>query len=128
MKHQVKALVQIVALLALSLGTGQEAHAHHSFAMFDKTRYLTLKGVVQKLEWANPHTYLFLQVPGKDGRNVLYTIECSSPNELSRWGWKYNMVKMGDTVTVGMFPLRDGERGGLLYSVTLSDGTLLKAN
>jgi hypothetical protein len=127
-KHRVNASLQIVALLALTLGIGQEALAHHSFAMFDKKKYLTLKGLVRKLEWANPHTYLYLQVPQKNGVSLLYTVECSSPNELSRWGWKYNMVKAGDTVTIGMFPLRDGERGGLLYSVTLANGTVLKAN
>src|SRR6185437_4301180 len=102
--------------------------AHHSFAMFDQKKYLTLKGVVRNLEWANPHTYLYLQVPGKNDQSTTYTIECSSPNELSRWGWKYNMVKAGDAVTVGIFPLRNGERGGLLYSVTLANGTVLKAN
>lgn len=128
MNHKSKTTAQIFALLALGFGAGQEACGHHSFAMFDKTKYETLKGVVKKLEWQNPHTYLYLEVPGKDGQGTLYTIECSSPNELSRWGWKFNAVKVGDIVTVGEFPLRNGDRGGLLYSVTLANGTVLKAN
>jgi len=127
-KHQVNVVVKVIVVLALAMGAGRAVFAHHSFAMFDQKKYLTLKGVVRNLEWANPHTYLYLQVPGKNGQTTLYTIECSSPNELSRWGWKYNMVKAGDAVTVGIFPLRNGERGGLLYSVTLANGTVLKAN
>ena len=50
------------------------------------------------------------------------------PNELGRWGWKMSTIKTGDTVTVGLFPLRDGQSGGLIYSVTLQNGVVLKAN
>jgi hypothetical protein len=126
-KHAVKVLVWAV-VLALSLGAGQEAVAHHSFAMFDKTRFLTIKGTVRKIEWANPHAYLHVEVPEGNGESKQYSIECSSPNELSRWGWKINTVKVGDQVTVALYPLRNGERGGLLFSVTLANGTVLKGN
>lgn len=128
MKHRINALVVIVALLVVVLGSGREAVAHHSFAMFDKTKYVSLKGVIRRLEWSNPHAYLYVEVPGKSGTVHLWTIECSSPNELSHWGWHYGTVKVGDTVTIGLFPLRDGSPGGLVYSVTLPNGTVLKAN
>jgi len=104
------------------------ADAHHSFAMFDKSKFTTIKGVVRKVEWKNPHTYLFLDVPDGHGASTLYALEGSSPNELGRWGWKMSTIKTGDTVTVGLFPLRDGQSGGLIYSVTLQNGVVLKAN
>ena len=123
-----KMLARMLVLLSMSLGAGQEALAHHSFAMFDKSKFMTLKGTVRKIEWANPHTYLQVQVAGSNGTSTLYAIECSSPNELSRWGWKYNSVKVGDPVSVSIYPLRNGEPGGLLFSVTLADGTVFKGN
>jgi hypothetical protein len=128
MKHKVKALVRMLALLTASLGAGQVTLAHHSFAMFDKTKFMTISGTVLKIEWANPHAYLQVQVPGSNGTSTVYAIECSSPNELSRWGWKFNSVKVGDQISVGIYPLRNGQPGGLLFSVTLANGTVFKGN
>ena len=128
MKHAIKMLARTVWLLTVILGAGQEALAHHSFAMFDKSKFITVMGTVRKIEWANPHTYLQVQVPGTNGTSTLYAIECSSPNELSRWGWKFNSVKAGDQISVGMYPLRNGQPGGLLFSVTLANGTVFKGN
>lgn len=126
MKHAVRALIR--SLVILGIAAGQYAQAHHSFAMFDKTRFSSIKGTVRKVEWANPHTYLYVEVPDGNGGSALYAVECASPNVLSRWGWKVNSVKVGDEVTVGLYPLRDGERGGLLFSVTLANGTVIKGN
>jgi uncharacterized protein DUF6152 len=127
MKHAMKMLARML-LLSASLGAGQGALAHHSFAMFDKTKFVTIAGTVLKIEWANPHAYLQVQVPGSNGTSTLYAIECSSPNELSRWGWKYNSVKVGDHISAGIYPLRNGQPGGLLFSVTLANGTVFKGN
>ncbi len=115
-------------LVFVGLAASQYAQAHHSFAMFDQSKFSTVKGTVRKIEWANPHTYLYVEVPDSNGGSVLYAIECASPNILNRWGWKINTVKVGDQVTVGLYPLRNGERGGLLFSVTLANGTVLKGN
>lgn len=102
--------------------------AHHSFAMFDKNHFTTIKGTVNKMDWRNPHVYLQVDVPDEKGNVTSYAVEGSSPNELGRWGWKKSSIKPGDTVSVDIYPLRDGRPGGLLYSVTLSDGSVLKAN
>jgi hypothetical protein len=119
----------LVLLVTTLLDPGAPAGAHHSFAMFDKSKFATLKGAVVKLEWSNPHIYLYLATPdGQAGGTAQYTFEGSSPNELNRWGWKINTIKVGDAVTVDYFPLRDGRPGGLIYSVTTSSGTVLKAN
>jgi uncharacterized protein DUF6152 len=101
------------------------AFAHHSFAMFDSDHQVKLNGTVKSFQWTNPHVYIEM-----DGRNVKddksqpqhYTIECASPGILNRVGWKFNMIKPGDEITVIIAPLRSGEPGGLLKQVTLADG------
>jgi hypothetical protein len=100
--------------------------AHHSFAMFDSEHQVKITGTVKHFQWTNPHVYIEM-----DGRNVKeetgtdakhYTIECASPGILNRIGWKFNMVKEGDAITVIIAPLRSGEPGGLLKQITLPDG------
>ena len=101
------------------------ALAHHSFAMFDSENQIKLSGTVKQFQWTNPHVYIEM-----DGKNVKdeagqlkhYTIECASPGILTRIGWKFNMVKEGDAITVIIAPLRTGEPGGLLKQITLPDG------
>jgi hypothetical protein len=117
-----------LAVLVMSATFLHVANAHHSFAMFDKNKFTTIKGTVRKVEWKNPHVYLFVDVPDGKGATKLYALEGSSPNELGRWGWKINSAKAGDAVSVGIFPLRDGQPGGLIFSVTLANGVVLKAN
>jgi hypothetical protein len=115
-------------LMMLALAISAPVSAHHSFAMFDKTRFLEADGVVHKIEWSNPHVYLYLSAKDADQGEIQYTFEGSSPNELNRWGWKVNSLEVGDQVKIGYFPLRDGRAGGLIFSVTLADGRVLKAN
>ena len=103
------------------------AEAHHSFAMFDKAKFRTLEGKVARIEWTNPHTYVFMNVV-EQGKVQLYTLECSSPNELSRWGWKPQTLKVGEEVKVEIFPMRDGRPAGLVVSITKADGTVLKSH
>jgi hypothetical protein len=101
------------------------ASAHHSFAMFDQARQLALHGTVHEFQWTNPHSWIFLDVPDADGKNVTWQIELNSPNNLKRQGWKSDAMKAGDKVTVVLNPLRDGKSGGLFISVTLANGTVL---
>jgi hypothetical protein len=101
------------------------ASAHHSFAMFDQARQLALHGTVHEFQWTNPHSWIFLDVPDADGKNVTWQIELNSPNNLKRQGWKSDAMKPGDKVTVVLNPLRDGKSGGLFISITLSNGTVL---
>lgn len=98
------------------------ALAHHSFAMFDNTRSITLHGAVTKFQWTNPHSYL--EIDAEDGRNGVkhYTLEMTSPNMMSRGGWTSRTIKTADVVTVVVAPLRDGRPGGLVLEVTLPDG------
>jgi hypothetical protein len=115
-----------VGLLALSCAAALlaiPAYAHHSFAMFDNTRSVTLHGTVMEYQWTNPHVYLAIDADNGKGGVKRYTLEMTSPNMLSRGGWTARTVKPGDTVTAVMAPLRDGQAGGLLLELTLPSGT-----
>ena len=98
------------------------ALAHHSFAMFDNTRSLTLKGKVTKYQWTNPHGYLELDAEDGSGAARHFTLEMTSINMLSRGGWTSRTVRAGDEVTAIMAPLRDGQPGGLLLELVLPSG------
>ena len=99
--------------------------AHHSFAMFDYNNRITLTGTVTKFEWTNPHAYIELDVADAGGAVKHYSIECASPNVLTRIGWKFNELKSGDKVTLLVNPLKNGKLGGMLERATLPDGRQL---
>ena len=111
-----------VALAALAGAAA--ARAHHSFALFDHVNRVTVTGTVTKFDWTNPHVFIVLEVP--DGASTKqYTVECASPNVLTRVGWKYSDIKVGDKVTLLVNPLRNGQPGGMLEQATLADGRVL---
>ncbi|HWW65374.1 MAG TPA: DUF6152 family protein [Sphingomonadaceae bacterium] len=101
------------------------ASAHHSFAMFDQKKVVTLNGTVSDFQWTNPHAWIELAVPEKGGKVTTWSIELNSPNNLTRQGWKRHSLKPGDRVSVDINPLRDGKPGGLFLSVKLPDGKVL---
>ncbi|MET0292995.1 MAG: DUF6152 family protein [Steroidobacteraceae bacterium] len=111
------------SLLLLSLFAGS-ALAHHSFAMFDQTKRVTLKGSVIEFQWTNPHAFLHVEV-ADGGKKTAWHVELNSPNNLRRQGWRATSVKPGDAVSVIINPLRDGSPGGLFVAVTLPDGSTL---
>ncbi len=112
-------------LAALALAYGGAAAAHHSFAMFDQSKSLPLKGTVHDFQWTNPHAFIDVDVANANGSIDLWKVELNSPNNLKRQGWKSSEMKPGDKVTVVIRPLRDGSKGGLFVSVTLPDGKVM---
>jgi hypothetical protein len=108
------------ALFAM-LGAGL-ALAHHSFAMYDNEHQVKLAGTVMGFDWNNPHVYIEFASSDEHGDTKSYTVECASPGILNRVGWKFNMIKPGDKITVIIAPLKTGESGGLLKQITLADG------
>src|ERR1041384_5354813 len=94
--------MSIIALLLAGI-------LHHSFAMFDTTKQVTLVGTVTVFEWTNPHAYIELDVPG-DGATKHWTIELGSPSILQQAGWKFKDLKFGDKVTAIVNPLKSGQR------------------
>jgi hypothetical protein len=111
-----------LALLGLAGSLAAPALAHHSFAMFDNTRSITIHGKVTQYQWTNPHAYLDIDADTGGGKITHYTLEMTSPNMLSRGGWSSRTIKTGDEVTAVVAPLRDGRKGGLLLEVTLPSG------
>ncbi|HEX4025380.1 MAG TPA: DUF6152 family protein [Steroidobacteraceae bacterium] len=107
------------------LGFSGAALAHHSFAMFDQTQRVALHGTVRQFQWTNPHSWIYLDVPGPGGASHSWQVELNSPNNLKRQGWRSDAMKPGDQVTVVINPLRDGRKGGLFVSATLANGTVL---
>ncbi|PWU11461.1 MAG: hypothetical protein C5B51_02565 [Terriglobia bacterium] len=114
-----------VALIAGLVAVGRPAVAHHSFAMFDMSKRVTLNGTVTEFEWTNPHSYIEIDVPDEKGAVKHWSIEMGSPSILQQSGWKFNSLKHGDKATLTMNPLKNGQAGGFLLQVTLPDGRVL---
>jgi uncharacterized protein DUF6152 len=124
MRTRTKHPGRIAALMSLAAIWGTSL-AHHSFAMFDDKKKVTLDGTITEFQWSNPHTYIEIDVSQKDGSAKHYTIECASISILRRMGWNREDLKRGDRAKVVFFPLRDGRPGGLMDAVTLTSGKVL---
>src|SRR3954470_19672240 len=116
-----RASMTYMSMLALLLA----GLLHHSFAMFDTTRTVTLVGTVTAFEWTNPHAYIELDVPGDGGATSHWTIELGSPSILQQGGWKFKDLKFGDKITAIVNPLKSGQPGALLSRITMPDGRVL---
>jgi hypothetical protein len=112
--------------VAVALGAGS-ALAHHSFAMFDQSQTITLKGEVKDLRWTNPHVFIEVLVKNDAGAAEEWSIEMTSPEHLARAGWRPSTLKAGDQVTLNIHPMRDGVKGGQYLSGTGPSGPLLGA-
>lgn len=112
----------VLVLLALAV---TPVFAHHSAAGIDRSKSVTLVGTVKQFGWQNPHSWMEVEVPNEAGVVTTWKVEMTSPAFLIRAGWKATTLKPGDKVTVKVFPLRDGDPGGLFQSVTLADGSTL---
>lgn len=121
-KSWIKAAVLAGALIA----PPSAVYAHHSFSMFDATRIVTLKGVVKEFQWTNPHVVIWVYTDAESGPPALWSVELTSPGNLTRQGWTRQQFKPGDKVEVDINPLRDGEHGGGFKKITdLATGKVL---
>ena len=113
--------------LAVTL-TASTALAHHSFAMFDMTKEVTVSGTIKQFQWTNPHAYI--QLTGKDasGRDVEWSMEMGAPMYLYARGWRPSSLKAGMRVNVTLNPLRNGKPGGVVREVTTADGRSIGKN
>jgi hypothetical protein len=115
------------AMLVAGLGLPFcSALAHHSGAMFDNTRTVTLQGTVKAFQWTNPHSFIQLMVAGPSGTKE-WSIEMGSPGQLYRNGWRPSSIRAGEQLTVVINPLRDGTDGGVYVSATAADGQAVGA-
>ncbi len=121
----VRARLCFVAAMVAVLGGAHALVAHHSFAMFDTAKNVSLSGTVTSFEWTNPHAYIEMDVPETRGGVKHWSVEMGSPSILQQSGWKFRDLKAGDKITVTLSPLRNGDPGGLLIQATLPDGRIL---
>jgi hypothetical protein len=126
MQANLKQAVLFLILLGALIVTAGTASAHHGFADYDMTRHDTIVGKVRVLQWTNPHTWLWLDVPDGKGGITLYAFEGMSPNYLGRRGWTRHSLEPGDKITVSFFPFKDPtKKGGTLASATKENGEVL---
>ena len=131
---QVKSLkysvVAFLAVLAGVLAGAIPALAHHSFAMFDFSNTVTIKGTVKEFRWTNPHVILLVTAAPKPGQaEEAWSMELTSPGNLTRIGWSRRSFKPGDHIELEFNPLRDGKHGGAFRKATLLDtGQVLTSN
>jgi hypothetical protein len=113
--------------LALALAGGG-AQAHHSFAMFDLSKEVTVSGTVKQFQWTNPHAYIQLVAKDEQGRDVEWSMEMGAPMYLYARGWRPRTLRQGMRINVKLNPLRNGRPGGVVRDVTDSTGKPIGTN
>ena len=107
----------------LVVAAAQPVPAHHAFsAEFDANKTVTLKGTVTKLEWANPHIWVYLDVKDDRGTPEHWQCEGGPPNTLTRNGWTKDSLKTGDEITVDGALAKDGSKTCNARAVKMPDG------
>ncbi len=113
----------LVAAAGILLSAAAPLLAHHAFsAEFDQSKPIKMSGEITKLEWTNPHAWLFVDVKGSDGKAVSWRFEMGAPNALLRAGWSRSDIKPGTAVTISGFLARAGGPVGNAFQVRLPDG------
>src|SRR5262245_34063403 len=121
---------RIAGFIAISLAAfNVQAQAHHSFAMFDHEKMITISGTLKEFEWTNPHCWLHVAVvDANTGRTVDWSFEMGSIGQVAAQGWKADTVKPGEKITIEAYPMKDGSRGGQYLAAKLGDGRSFKQN
>jgi hypothetical protein len=104
------------------------AFAHHSFAMFDGHKKVTLQGTVKEFDWTYPHMWIVMMVPDAKGQQRQWTIEMGAPSTAAKDGWVPKTLTPGMKVTAVIRPLKDGSNGGQFLMVTLPGGKVMNTN
>ena len=125
MEHGNRQRLRIVAAAIvatfLSGSTAIPVFAHHSYAMFDETKTVTIEGLIEKFQWTAPHSWIDVQASGQNGAKGTWSLETGPPSHLSRRGWNKTSLKFGDRVVVSFHPNKAGTMGGALISVKKVD-------
>ena len=115
-------LTSLLASCAMGILASAPAFGHHSFAMFDLTRRVTITGVVAEVQWTNPHVWVYVDVPRSEGPPVRWAIEYTSVNHLTRLGMTRTTIKPGETIEFQVNPYADGTAGGRFQIMKLPSG------
>jgi hypothetical protein len=127
MKSPVTKSALIIAMLSFAVVVGSPALAHHSVSMYDMANPTTVNGSVERVEWTNPHAYIYLMVKNPQGIAEEWAIEIDSPNFLKHNGWTSTTVKAGDTITCTGGRAKNGARTMRCTTVKLADGQELRS-
>jgi len=117
----------LATALAVAVPAGP-AQAHHSFAMFDQSKEVTVTGTVRQFQWTNPHSYIQLMAKDASGKDVEWSMEMGAPMYLYARGWRPSTLKVGMLVSIRINPLRNGKPGGVVIDVTTPDGKAIGKN
>jgi len=123
MTHRRPGLKRLLLAVSLAVAVGS-TQAHHSAAMFDMSKTVTLQGTVKQFQYTNPHCWLQVLVMSPDGKTVEWGFETEGPSTLLRVGIKLKTFQPGDKVTIVAHPMRDGRPAGAWISATKADGTV----
>jgi hypothetical protein len=125
MKRHVVGMVAVVGVLLAAV----PAFAHHAVqAQFDFDKPIALTGIITKVEWINPHSYMFLDVKDDSGKVKKWALELVGPGGLRKAGLSRadrGGFKTGDTITVNGFASKDGSDSGFVKELKLQDGRLV---
>ncbi|HEU4617485.1 MAG TPA: DUF6152 family protein [Gammaproteobacteria bacterium] len=125
MSNRRAAVLCAVSFCAVLVSNAPRAWSHHSGAMFDAEKSLTLAGSVKEFQWTNPHCWIQLDVPAEGGGTEEWSVEMAAPLQLYQNGWRPGTLKPGDRISVVVHPMRDGTKGGLFLSAESLDGKQL---
>jgi len=106
----------------MALAVASPALSHHSHAMFDHSKEITITGTVTEFAYRNPHVLLYLSVKGDNGETVRYEIEMSNISNTVTRGIRPSTFKAGDVITAKVHPLKDGRPGGNYVTIVAADG------
>jgi uncharacterized protein DUF6152 len=118
-------LITVGGSVLIALCIAGSAFAHHSAAGIDQTKTVTNEGIVREFKWANPHSWLEIEVKDSKGAVQIWNLEMMPPTFLVRAGWKSTTFKPGDKIKFTARPFKNGDPGGLFVSVTMPDGKVL---
>jgi hypothetical protein len=117
--------IKIAGAAVMALWATAAVYAHHSAAGIDQTRTVTEEGIVKQFKWANPHSWIEVEVPNAKGGSDIWNLEMNPPSYLIRAGWKSTTIKPGDKIKFSAKPFKNGDPGGIFVSLTLPDGKVL---
>lgn len=120
-------MIPPVTLVLVAVIFSAPLFAHHGTAAFETDKRVTLKGTVTEWYWSNPHCLLRFDVKGDNGEATHWIGETQNPVTMTNGGWSKASFKVGDEVTVALFPVKNGLPLGRIITVVLPNGTTLDA-
>ena len=117
----------LLAALGVLIGSTRRASAHHSTAMYDMAKPVTVKGTVKRFEWTNPHAFIFMDVKDEKTGSVEWEIELMSLNHLRSYGWMRTTVKPGDMISATGGAAKSGAPSMISAVIELPDGRKIRS-